>query len=173
MSLDNTPGRQSPVQHRLTSFGGRTALLVVAVGLLIIGLGYNGISGASINGFIDLRAQLPYLVSGGILGLALVIVGAALMITQSAREDRIRLEAKLDQLIEVQGDGAVRTSAAAPSTVQGLFAAGAASYHRPECRLVDGREETTYVTAEEARAQALNPCRVCQPAASPTNVTLR
>lgn len=157
-------------QNRLTSFGGRIALAVIAVGLLVIGLGYNGIAGATINNLVDVRAQLPYLISGGVFGLSLVIIGAALLITQSAREDRARLEAKLDQLIELQADAAPVRTRTAPSDVQGLFAAGAASYHRPECRLVDGREETTYVTEAEAAQQNLAACRVCQPAG---NVTVR
>lgn len=151
-------------QSRLASFGGRIALAVVALGLVVIGLGYNGIAGAAINGLVDVRAQLPYLLSGGVFGLSLVIVGSALLVTQSAREDRARLEAKLDQLIELQADALpARTRAAALSDVEGLFAAGRSSYHRPECRLVDGREETTYVTAAEAAERELAPCRVCQP----------
>ncbi|MCW2573106.1 MAG: hypothetical protein JWO88_3164, partial [Frankiales bacterium] len=59
-----------------------------------------------------------------------------------------------------------------PSDVDGLFAAGTASYHVPGCRLVDGREEVTYVTAAEAAARDLKPCRVCQPETA-TNVTVR
>lgn len=172
MAVPRHGTQQSALQARLTTFGGRTALLVVAVGLVIIALGYNGISGASINGLVDLRAQLPYLLSGGILGLSLVIVGSALMITQAAREDRVKLEAKLDQLIDAQqAQGSATT--AVPSDAEGLFAAGSASYHRAGCRLVDGREQTTYVTAEEAAAQDLKPCRVCQPDTSPSNVTVR
>ena len=174
MSLDSSTTRQSSAQARLTTFGGRIALGVVAIGLVIIGLGYNGIAGAggSINNVPALVAQMPYLLSGGAVGLALVILGAALMVTQSARADRVRLEAKLDVLIELQSEAVGTTRTAAPSNVEGLFAAGASSYHRPTCRLVDGREQTVYVTAEEARAQDLNPCRVCQPEGS-TNVTVR
>ena len=170
MSLDSSTSQQSAVQARLTTFGGRVALAIIALGLVLIGLGYNGVAGASINGIVDLRAQLPYLVSGAILGLAVVIVGAALMISQSARADRVRLEAKLDLLIDLQSDatGGLRT---APSDVEGLFAAGVSSYHVPSCRLVEGREQTPYVTAEEAHAANLKPCRVCQPAGS--NVSLR
>ena len=160
---------QSPFQARMTSFGGRTALVVVAIGLVVIGLGYNGIAGASVNGLVDIRAQLPYLLSGGVFGLALVILGAALMVTQSARADRVRLEAKLDELIAAQGGMA---GSAVPPTVDGLFVAGTASYHVPGCRLVDGREETTYVTATEAADADLKPCRVCQPQAA-TNVSVR
>lgn len=168
-----TRRRQSALQARLAGFGGRTALLVIALGLLVIALGYNGIAGAAINGIVDVRAQLPYLLSGGIFGISLVIVGAALMVTQSVRDDRVRLEAKLDQLIEAQLAGAGTSRSAVPADVEGLFAAGAASFHLPTCRLVDGREETTYVTEAEASAQGLKPCRVCRPVAETTNVTVR
>src|SRR3954471_5297348 len=60
--------------------GGRLALVVMGLGLLVIGFGWYGISGrgAQIDGSTDVRAQLPYLVSGGFLGLALVVIGAAL-----------------------------------------------------------------------------------------------
>jgi methylphosphotriester-DNA--protein-cysteine methyltransferase len=59
-----------------------------------------------------------------------------------------------------------------PSDVDGLFAAGTASYHVPGCRLVDGREEISYVTAAEAQASDLKPCRVCQPELT-SNVSVR
>jgi hypothetical protein len=163
---------QSQLQARVTQFGGRAALIVIAVGLLVIGLGYNGIAGASINNVVDLRAQLPYLLSGGVFGLSLVIVGAALMITQGAREDRVRLEAKLDQLLEAQVGRGESVAAGVPSNVDGLYAAGTASFHLPECRLVDGREETSYVTAEEAASRGLAPCRVCRPAPSAPGISI-
>ena len=46
--------------------GGRLALVVMGFGLLVIGFGWYGISGrgAQIDGSTDVRAQLPYLVSG-------------------------------------------------------------------------------------------------------------
>jgi hypothetical protein len=93
------------------------------------------------------------------------------MVNHSAREDRQRLEGLLQQLLEVQQDGAIGTRV--PSDADGLYAAGTTSYHRPGCRLVDGREEVAYVTAEEATASELNPCSVCQPETSSTKVTVR
>jgi hypothetical protein len=145
--------------------GGRLALGIVFLGLVVILLGYNGISGN-----IQPAAQFPYLISGGFAGLAVVVFGSAFMVMQSAREDRQRLEGVLTQLLEAQqaaGGGASHV----PSDVDGLFAAGTASYHVPGCRLVDGREEISYVTADEAQAADLKPCRVCQPQL--TNVTIR
>ncbi|MCA1824743.1 MAG: hypothetical protein ABR520_04820 [Mycobacteriales bacterium] len=144
-------------------FGGRTSILVIALGLLAIALGWNGAAG--VPNFI---AQLPYLLSGGFLGLALVTIGAAMMVVQGAREDRARLEAKLEQVIEAMGGSG---GSRAPEDLHGLVVAGSASYHVPGCRLVDGREEVSYLTPEEARAKSLQPCRVCQP--DPSNVTVR
>jgi hypothetical protein len=146
--------------------GGLLALVFVGVGLLLIGLGYNGMASNT-----AVAAQMPYMLSGGLLGLALVVFGAGLMVNHSAREDRQRLEGLLQQLLEVQQDGVI--GARVPSDADGLYAAGTTSYHRPGCRLVDGREEVAYVTAEEAAARELKPCRVCQPETSSTNVTVR
>jgi hypothetical protein len=113
-------------------------------------------------------------------------------VVTSARTDRALLEAKLDALTEalLATSGGTRTALPADASglvvagtasyhapdrrlVDGLFAAGTTSYHRPGCRLVDGREEVGYVTAEEAAARQLTPCRVCQPETATTNVTIR
>ena len=147
--------------------GGGLSLVFVGIGLLVVGIGYNGAAGN-----LDLRAQFPYLLSGGILGLCFVVFGTGLMINHSAREDRQRLEAVLLQLLDATEAAPTATAARAPSTVQGLYAAGSSSFHRPDCRLVDGREEVAYVTAAEAASRELRACRVCQPE-NATNVTVR
>lgn len=146
--------------------GNKLALAVIFAGFVAILIGWNGVAGN-----IDLRAQIPYIASGGLGGLGLIIAGAALMVSQSAREDRQRLEGVLLQLVEAQ-QAAGTGVASVPSDVDGLFAAGTASYHVPSCRLVDGREEISYVTAAEAAGSGLKPCRVCQPEPA-TNVTIR
>ncbi len=150
-------------------FGGKAGLGLVAVGLVAIGIAYNSVASQT-----ALLAQIPYLVSGGLIGVSLVIVGAAVLIVHSAREDRALLEAKLDQLTEavLAAGGGVRQNAL-PSDVSGLVVAGTASFHTPGCRLVDGREATNLLTAEEAVTAGLKACRVCQPTAATTNVTVR
>lgn len=147
--------------------GGGLSLVFVALGLLIIGIGYNGAAGNLV-----LAAQFPYLISGGFVGLAFVVFGTGLMINHGAREDRQRLESVLLQLLDGQSTAAGHLPTQIPSDVDGLFAAGTASFHRPDCRLVDGREDVTYLTGDEARARDLKACRVCQPEPA-TNVTLR
>ena len=152
------------------AFGGGLGLVVVAAGLLVIGIGWNGAAGAGgeINGVPTLSAQLPWLLSGGILGLGLVVFGAALVIVHNARVDRARLESKLDELVEAVGRGAGTNTGSAvitPSSAAGIYAAGGASYHRPDCRLVTGRGDVEYVTGAEVAARELKACRVCRPEA--------
>ena len=153
------------------SLGGRLGLVVIAVGLLAIGLGWNGMAGAGgqINHVTDLRAQLPWLVSGGLLGLALVVLGSALVVAQSHRVDRARLEARLEELIGVVASRSTFTAVTeVPGDVAGLVAAGTASYHLSTCRLVEGRDEAEYLTPTEADARGLKPCRICKPAPATT-----
>jgi hypothetical protein len=162
------PDKPRP-SFRPGAWGGGIGLLVVAAGLVVIGIGWNGAAGAGgqIGGVTDLRAQLPWLLSGGLLGVALVIFGAALVIVHNARVDRSRLEVKLDELVDAVARG-TSGAAAAPSSAAGLYVAGGSSYHRPDCRLVGGRDDIRYVTLAEAEAGALAPCRVCRPEAAET-----
>ena len=66
-----------------------------------------------------------------------------------------------------------RLAGPAPKDASGLVIAGTASYHVPSCRLVDGRDDATYLTPAEARSGDLKPCRVCQPDEVSSNVTVR
>ena len=160
----NQPGFQ------FGKFGGKAGLLLAAIGLAAIGVGWNGAASQ-----LTLLGQIPYIVSGGLIGVSLVILGAAMLVVTGARDDRAALEAKLDLLTDalLASGGGQRLAADAPQDASGLVIAGTASYHVPGCRLVDGREETTYLTPDEARANDLKPCRVCQPEGAQTNVTIR
>lgn len=149
--------------------GGKAGIALALIGLIAIAFGWNGAAGQ-----LSTLAQLPYVISGGLIGIAFVILGAAMLVVQSAREDRAILEAKLDLLAEAFLEGQGRApKAAAPGDLSGLVVAGSASYHVPGCRLVDGREETGYLTPAEAQERQLKACRVCQPDLAATDVTLR
>ncbi len=155
----------TPQGPNFGKLGGKAGLALAAIGIVAIAIGWNGAAGQ-----LSTLAQVPYILSGGLIGISFVILGAAMLIVQGAREDRAILEAKLDLLAEAFLEGQGRaTKAATPGDLSGLVIAGSASYHVPGCRLVDGREDTQYLTPEEARARFLAPCRVCQP--EPSNVT--
>jgi hypothetical protein len=145
--------------------GGGFSLILIGLGLLSILFAWNGAAGEPL-----VAAQMPYLVSGGLLGVCLVGIGCTLMMINAARVDRARMEAKYDELLAALDRG-ITGGPGAPRDLRGLVAAGSASYHRPECRLVDGRDDVTYLTPEEAQARYLSPCRVCAPEQQPSNVT--
>ena len=137
------------------------ALLFVVAGFIVIGVAWNGAAGVDFA-----QGQIPYLLSGGAMGLGLIAVGVALMIFEAARRSRVHLDSRLDSIIEALQD--VRAAAPAPSEnghrkTEGLVIIGATSFHLPECRLVTGKADQVAVTTEEAITRGLNACRVCMP----------
>jgi hypothetical protein len=144
---------------RWNTLGGKLGLLFCVAGLAVIWAGWNG--AASYN---DIRKQFPYLISGGIAGLALVVIGVGLMIIQSQRADRVQLEANLVELRhileELTGPAGFH---GAEATETNLVVAGPSAYHRPGCTLLAGRDLRT-MTVEQAAAAGLEPCRTCAPA---------
>lgn len=137
------------------------SLLFVVAGFLVIGLAWNGAAG------IDFaQGQIPYLLSGGAIGLGLIAVGVTLMLFEAARRSRVHLDARLDSIIEALHD--VRAASPAPSEnghrkTEGLVIIGASSFHLPDCRLVSGKADQVAVTTDEALTRGLNACRVCLP----------
>ncbi|MHB2023424.1 MAG: hypothetical protein ACYCO3_08860 [Mycobacteriales bacterium] len=150
-------------------FGGGLGVAVLGLGLLVIGLGWAGAagSGGEINHVPNLSAQLPYLISGGGLGLAFVALGATLMLITAHRQDRASLEARLESLLDAVSRLSVPLVPAPRERHEATVVAGSASFHTASCRLVEGRTGLRTVSASDARAQGLRPCRICQPVAEP------
>ena len=139
---------------RWNTLGGKLGLVFCLAGLALIWAGWNG--AATYN---DIRKQFPYLISGGIAGLALVVIGVGLMVIQSQRADRVQLEANLVELRAIleRMTGTPATNGAAGT---GLVVAGPNAYHRPDCKLV-GDRDLRPITPEQAVAAGLAACRVC------------
>jgi len=145
----------------------------VGLGFLIIFIAWNG---AAEQNCVD--CQIPFLISGGATGIGLIIVGSALIMFEAARRDRAHLEAKLTELAEaIQGrhpGSSNGTHAAMPLTAPtapvpsvtdpNLVVVGRSSYHRIDCRLVEGKDDLEYGTRAEAQERGLNACRVCDAA---------
>ena len=143
---------------RWNALGGKLGLLFCVAGLAVIWAGWNG--AASYN---DIRKQFPYLVSGGIGGLALVVIGVGLMVIQSQRADRVQLEANLTELrLILDRLTAVPGANGASEAGANLVVAGPGAYHRPTCKLVAGRD-LRKMTVQQAEAADLEPCRTCAP----------
>jgi len=150
--------------------GGQLGSLCIALGFIVILLGWNGAAGVDFT-----QGQIPYLLSGGAFGLGLVVIGAVLIVVQNSRRDRARLESQLKELNAAVGrlanavgslggaNGRSSTGAGRAPSNRDLVLVGRSSFHRPTCRLAAGKDlaETTVTLA---LAEGLTPCRICHPA---------
>lgn len=163
-------GRRGGAERRLVVLGG----VLAPLGLLVILLGWYGASRTS-----NVYEQIPYLISGGLFGLALVFLGAFLYfaswLTRMVHEQRTRSAAVVDAVDRLAaaldrqasaapataGDGDGGRRAAIPVDGNGdLVVTGTGTLvHRPDCRVVVGRAGVRAVTAGDG----LPPCRLCNP----------
>ena len=141
--------------------GGQLGLGCIAVGLLVIGLAWNG--AASVD-FVS--GQVPYLLSGGAIGIGLIVLGSAMVIVQNSRHDRSLIEAQLKELNVAIARLANAVGGGGPGGHNGgggpQVVMGRSSYHRPDCRLAQGKD-LPVSTIEAAEAEGLAPCRICTP----------
>jgi hypothetical protein len=138
----------------------------VVVGLFAIILGWVG---ASRTPYVF--EQNPYLISGGLFGLGLAVVGGlayfAYWMTRNMQETRVQAERVTKALTQIEkllaaGAGA-RSNGGAVRSGNGFVATAKGSmYHRPDCLVVAGRDDLHYVMATDG----LEPCRICEPVAS-------
>jgi hypothetical protein len=142
--------------------------IIAPLGLIVVLLGWWG---ASHTPYVF--EQLPYLISGGLLGIGLVFLGAFFYfthwITQLVKEHRVQSVAIIEALqrlqdeVSRQGANQVVASAgrngvhpdadALVATAQGTMA------HRPGCAVVAGKASLRTVT----EADGLAPCKLCEP----------
>lgn len=153
------------------------AAVLLPLGLVTILLGWYGASHTPY-----LFEQVPYLVSGGLLGLGLVLVGGFVLfgswIARTAREQGSRDDELLLAVRELREEMAqLRRSAAeaVPAQARGRRRAGSngragtglvatargSMLHRPECAIVTGRDDVHPV--DDVEADGLQPCRLCDP----------
>ena len=141
---------------------GRIQLMVGAValplGLAIIIIGWYGAAHT-----FRTYQQLPYLISGGMLGLGVVIFGATAVAGYWAA-NILRLLTEVRSELRGGAAGAPAAGEAAPARSPRLslvVTPGGTQYHEPDCRVVAGRTDVRPVSPEEALRYS--PCRLCDP----------
>jgi hypothetical protein len=140
--------------------GARLGVLVSLAGFVVLFLGWNG--AASYN---RVPAQMPYVISGGLAGLGLVVLGAAFIVVERSRAERAELRTMLQDLlaaVETRGAAVVPAVSGAEAPTDAVVA-GASSFHRSTCHLVEGRTEAAVITRDEAVDRGLTACRICKP----------
>jgi hypothetical protein len=144
--------------------------ILIGVGALLMLLGYLGVSREALPG-----KQIPYLVSGGIGGVFLAVVGAYVLGIQALRHDSGRLD-RLEGMVEELHQALLRRPDA-PDLTAGNGQAGRAAgparrvvavgdgdlFHRAACAMVAGKD-VEEMTPAAARRRGLEPCPACTPA---------
>ena len=146
--------------------------VLAPVGLLVIILGYVG---AANTGYVF--EQVPYLISGGLLGIGLVFLGTFFYFAHWLTE-LIRSSARSRPRSSTRSPGCKRRSRTRPvpiftcrrplhRTVRARFAplgdlvatASGTMAHRPDCVVVSGKTGLRRVS----EADRLAPCKLCDP----------
>jgi hypothetical protein len=149
-----------PTERWLAIAGG----VLMPLGVVLVLAGWYGASHTT-----RLFEEIPYLISGGMLGIVLAAVGAALYfgywLTRLVAGDRqivevlSRIEARLDSGA-LDGNG----SAATASRVAGALVATRTGtmFHRPDCPVVAERPDKELRTIT-LPANGMSPCKLCAP----------
>jgi hypothetical protein len=144
--------------------------ILVAVGILALFLGWYGVSGESL-----VAKQLPYLASGGLFGVALVVLGGRFMLIQDLRRDsgRLdRLETMVDELhaaLLARPDAPGRVARGHVGVVSPngssdyLVLPGGQSFHVPGCAMLEGKDKASRIKPTTAAKRGLMPCPLCEP----------
>lgn len=114
--------------------------------------------------------QITYIVSGGVLGVGLILLGGFLYFgawlaktASDQKETNRRLADSLLVLADVVSRSsapAAGTAAAADAGAVPVLAGGGSTVHRRDCALIAHREDLRTLTGAEA---GLGTCRVCRP----------
>jgi hypothetical protein len=136
--------------------------ILLPLGIVVILLAWEGAANARVD-----QQQIPYMVSGGFIGLGLMIVGGLMfwahwlyrIYDQANLQHRELLEA-INRLSGVQQPSPA-TATASTSGERFVVTGTGTTFHRPGCSVVKGRRGTRAISA--ADAESMSPCRICEP----------
>ena len=164
------------------------AAVLLPLGLVFVFFGWYGAARTPY-----LFEQVPYLVSGGLIGLGLIVTGGCVLfgswIARTSREQAVRDEALLAAVHDMRDElsrlraATLQPLPAAPaqrgrrkgSAVDSVVTNGSGGHglvatargsmlHTPDCAIVTGRDDVHDVSG--ADAEGLRPCRLCDPLAA-------
>jgi hypothetical protein len=140
----STGSRRQPLPVLLGS-------VLAPLGLLLVFLGWLGASRTPL-----VQEQLPYLISGGLLGLALVNLGGFFYFAHWQSELLREVRIQTAELTAALRAGSAPTHAAAAATAFVTTASGTLA-HRLDCPVVRGRADLSPAGPELAA------CTICEP----------
>ncbi|MEX2554817.1 MAG: hypothetical protein WEB06_04205 [Actinomycetota bacterium] len=136
------------------------ALGLLALGVVLVLLGWYGAANTNI-----LTEQIPYLISGGLLGMALIIVAGIVGSSASLSRENREMHADLTNVIGSASAGPLRSvpSPRRAANDAGVhLVPGGHSYHQPGCPIVEGKQGTE-LPLDEAIGAGYTTCKLCGP----------
>lgn len=135
-------------------------LLFLAGGFVVIAKAWDGASN-----HVRVDSQFPYLLSGGFMGIGLIVTGCLLLVLASMRSERQAQSKQFDDMATLLSRTLGRMSAPAGATADEAIQvlAGGDTYHVAGCRVLEGKPDLPAITVRQAAAEGLAPCRSCDP----------
>ena len=154
--------------------------ILIPLGVAAILMGWYGAAHARVD-----QQQIPYLISGGLLGLGAIIAGALLYWAHWLYRIYDQSDAQHQEFMQIQTEirdallgggagvarsaGRGRSEAAVDVTAAGaangaafVATASGSNFHRPDCPIVARHSRGLRAITERA-ARELAPCRICEP----------
>lgn len=168
--MDPTPLEKAEPLRRIDQVMEIVGIALLPVGLTALLIGWLGVAS---NGLVFL--QLPYVVSGGLLGVGLLFASGTIYlaswISRTAAVQRRQNDELLRALTQLQQTVAVLPLAGASGQGRagnggrghgGQYVAtpSGTMFHRPDCAIVTGREDLREVEPDDSR---MKPCGMCAP----------
>ncbi|MFA5890484.1 MAG: hypothetical protein WDA27_05985 [Actinomycetota bacterium] len=139
-----------------------TPIALFAAGVILVLLGWYGAAHTNI-----ITEQIPYLISGGLLGLGLIIVAGILSVQTSIERDNSELRRvvirALANAAAPNGSTPDDTPAAPRILTNGhvFVVPGGRSYHAPGCPITEGKDGTEAFVLAQAAAAGYTVCKLC------------
>ena len=133
---------------------------LLGAGIVFVILGWYGAAHTNI-----LTEQIPYLISGGLLGLGLIIVAGVLAAGAVQERSNDDLRREIAQALAAMGsrapDRGVRTDAYSSNGHHVFVVPGGRSFHQPGCPILEGKEGVQELEAAQAESSGYAACKLC------------
>lgn len=143
-----------------------TAAGLLLLGVLFVMLGWYGAAHTNI-----ITEQIPYLISGGLLGLGLIIVAGFVASFSVLEQENRELRREIARALAAARVGEAVPAGAAPSLIPGppsgnghvFVVPGGRTYHEPGCPLVEGKDGVQELEPAQAAGSGYTACKLCGP----------
>ncbi len=136
-----------------------TTLGLLGCGVVFVMLGWYGAANTNI-----ITEQVPYLISGGLLGLGLIIVAGIMAASAASDREVAELRREIARIASSAGgtNGSVATSPHVAMNGSRVFTLpGGRSYHEPGCPILEGKDGIEELQPATAAGAGLAPCKLC------------